>query len=232
MKSNDEKDWMKTLEEIRVSTKSELQETEIKLKELAESVDSAKLFVAVISNLGFGPPELMTEAYYGSVPAKIELLAYYLYPYFKDYQNSAITPFEVNNCLHVLDDLFRLRTQIRTFSGATEENWTIIDHIINEMRMKAEIIRGSAYPEQTYNEIISVQGKFEQWFHYKLGIGPKLAADTILAIAHMQQNEFNKHIDEIREHGKKYSVLWHKAKKTLPKNDGLVKSQNSMRHQL
>lgn len=218
MKKYDEKDWMKTLEDIRIKGKTDFQESETNLKELAESVDSAKLFVAVFSNLGFGPPELMTEAYYGSVPAKIELLAYYLYPHFREYQDSDISPFEVNYCMKLLDDLFRLKTQNRVFAEETEENSTVIDYIISDMRMKAEIIRGSAYPEQTFNEIISVQGKFEQWFHSKLGIGPKLAAETLWAIVNIQKDAFNYHIDEIRASGEEYAVLWLEAKKTPPKN--------------
>ncbi len=53
-----------------------------KLEEIAKTVNAEKLFTSVIMAMCLAPEDEISEATHGTVPAKIEMLAYYLYPFF------------------------------------------------------------------------------------------------------------------------------------------------------
>ena len=59
---------------------------------LAKSVDAVRIFVAPIGHLAFAPEGMASESTHGDVPAKVETLAYYLFPFFGASNNRTIIP--------------------------------------------------------------------------------------------------------------------------------------------
>lgn len=151
------------LEKVRVSFQKQFSDSIRNIEDLANTVDAVRLFVAVFANMCFGPSEHMTETTYGTVPVKIELLSYYLYPFFGISDNKDLTPFHVNACMDALDKLHVAYTWSTGFNYESEKRDTPIEGIASMLRMRALIIRGSAYPEQTRDEIVSIQGMFENY---------------------------------------------------------------------
>ena len=171
----------------------------------------------MLANKGFGPPESMNELNYGDLSVKTELLAYHLYPLFGASQEKKITPWHTNECMDALDELFKARFQYRMFSRVENGRSPAASYLADYIRMDTEIVRGSAYPEQTADEIISIQAKFERWFIERIGIGPKRAQEILFAIIRAQEDAYNSSRDDFRERGKTYEHLWSKAKEKSPK---------------
>lgn len=174
------------------------------IEDLGKSKNAEKLFIAVAMNISIGPADEMDEMTYGTVPAKLELLAFCLYPFFGKSQDDIITPWDTNNCIEALDELFRssILSQI-DFSEKHGEN-EISSHLLS----RAKIVRGSAYPEQISGEIESIQGKYEDWFQKKVGVGPKRAVQIIWAIFNNQQNSLASYLPKFQENGNKWQKLW------------------------
>ncbi len=210
--------WKKTLKDVAQDAKSRYSTSAERLMEIAKSVDAARLFVAVWANIGFGPPEEMTELTYGDFSSKMELLAYHLYPFFGASQDMQITPWYTQECINALDELFRARSQYRMFSGVENGQPDAASYLAGSVRMYTEIVRGSAYPEQTAEEIISIQGKFERWFAERVGLGPKRAQEILLATIRAQEEAYNSARENISECGKKYERVWKNARKKSPKD--------------
>lgn len=213
----DEK-WQATLDDVARDANSRYFASAERLSEIAKSVDAARLFVAVWANIGFGPAEKMTELNYGDFSVKMELLAYHLYPFFGASQETQITPLHTQRCMDALDELFRARSQYRIFSRVQNGKPATASHLASSVRIHTEIVRGSAYPEQTAEEIISIQGKFERWLTERIGVGPKRAQEILLATIRAQENSYNSSRDRIHECGKAYEHLWRNAKKKSPKH--------------
>lgn len=187
------------------------------IDKIANSRDAEKLFVALTANMAIGPAEEMDEVTYGPVPAKLEILAFCLYPHFGNSQNGEITPWDINECLEALEKLFTARSleHIDASDRSNDPSREVSDHVL----MQAKIVRGSAYPEQTSEEIINIQGKFESWFQRHLGIGPKRAVDLIWAIFKTQQDSLNSFIGEVKKNGNRWENLWIDAEKNRLKGD-------------
>jgi len=201
------------IEEIRSSFRDQLSDSISTIENLGRTIDAATLFVAVFSNMCFGPAEHMTEGTYGTVPVKVELLSYYLYPFFGVSDNRKITPFHVNACLEALDKLHVAYMWTEGFMTEPKKPDSPIDGIVEKVRARAMTIRGSAYPEQTREEIISIQGKFEDWFVSRLGIGPTRACDILYAITESQEEKYNNFVGVFKENAKRYDAQWKEAKK-------------------
>ena len=211
------------LEEIRTSFRDQLSDSIRNIENLASTVDAARLFVAVFSNMCFGPAEQMTEGTYGTVPVKVELLSYYLYPFFGLSDNRDITPFHVNACMEALDKLHVAYTWTEGFLNEPKKPDSPIDGIVAKVRARAMTIRGSAYPEQTKDEIILIQGKFEDWFANRLGIGPTRACSLLYAITKSQEDKYNNFTSDFREHAESYATQWREAKKKWMKEESQAK---------
>ena len=90
-----------TFEKISHEIETKQIEAIKKIESIVQSVEATQLFVAAAASMSFGPAEAMTEANFGPVPVKLELLAYYLYPFFGKCDKS-ITPYHTNECLEAL----------------------------------------------------------------------------------------------------------------------------------
>lgn len=215
---NTEEKHNNLLEEIRESLQKQLFDSISVIENLAKTLDATRLFIAVFANMCFGPAESMTEITHGTVPVKMELLSYYVYPFFGLSGNKDITPFHVNECMNALDKLEAAYSWIEGFRYKPENLGNPIDGIVAKMRTRAMTVRGSAYPEQTQNEIISIQGAFENWFAKRLGIGPTRACILLFAIVKVQEDKYNDHVHDFREHAERIAAQWKEARKKWLKN--------------
>lgn len=199
-----------TLEEIAASAQKTSEESLAKITEIAQTVDAVSLFIALFANMALGPAEHMREMTHGDVPAKLELFAYHIYPLFGETIKSTITPWHTQLCWEALDKLFISRMHYKAFS---QHKPAQIDFLLRSLRMRAEIVRGSAYPEQTREEILSIQGKFDSWFAKKAGIAPTRAIDLLWAIVKAQEDAANDFMKDVFESLHAYVNLWETVKK-------------------
>jgi hypothetical protein len=213
-----DKERKSAMKDIAQEAKSRYLASAEKLTEIAKSVDAARLFVAVLANAGFAPAEEMTESNFRDFSSKSELLAYHLYPLFGASHETRITPWKTNQCMDVLDELFRARGQYRMFSRMENGQSDVASHFADRVRMYTEMVRGSPYPEQTAEEIVSIQGKLEKWFSERAGVGAIRAQEILFAVMQAQEDAYNSSRDDFRERGKSYECLWKKARKKAPKH--------------
>jgi hypothetical protein len=205
---NEEK-WQSTLEEINRKIEEQRIDSIRKIESIAQSVDATRLFVAIAVSMSFGPAEAMTEANFGPIPVKLELLAYYIYPFFGKCDKN-ITPYHTNECLQALDTLLNSYTFVEFHTGGQEDP---IARVVNDVQARARIVRGSAYPEQTSREIEEVQGKFEDWFSKRLQVGPIRAVKILKSIHRCMENNFNVYLPGIKKHARELGDEWEKTNK-------------------
>ncbi|MBI4200034.1 MAG: hypothetical protein HY535_06145, partial [Chloroflexi bacterium] len=132
--------------QIREQSDASLKQAITQIEDLARSVDGVNLFIAAVANLAFAPEGSASEATHGDVPAKIEVLAFYLYPFFGVSNNSKITPWEVNKCIESLNTLVTMRLMGSMFTDRANPEVNEVEDIVIRARTQAEIVRGSAYP--------------------------------------------------------------------------------------
>ena len=202
-------EWQHTLEETNRKIEAQRIESIKKIESIAQSVDATRLFIAVAASMSFGPAEAMTETNFGTVPVKLELLAYYLYPFFGKCDKN-ITPYHTSECSQVLDTLLRSYIFGEFRKGDQEDP---IARVVNDVQARARIVRGSAYPEQTSWEIEGVQGKFEDWFSKRLQIGPIRAVKILKCIHRCIEDKFNIHLPKIKKHACELGDEWEKTNK-------------------
>jgi hypothetical protein len=213
----DPEEWRKTLIQMREKCETESLDAVVELEKLLESVDAVSLFIAVIANTCFSPAELFSEATHGDLPAKVETLAYYAYPFFEKSNNREITPWHINKCIEIMDKMLALRLMVHWFPKDDREPDPLED-IVTTVRMQAEVVRGSAFPEQTASEVISIQGHFDNWFANRVGIKPTRAQAMLWSIIRTQENAINSVMLDIRKQVRAAGKKWQKIKKKLPKS--------------
>lgn len=193
------------------------------LEGLARATDCAKLFVATAANLAIAPADLINEVDFGSVPAKLELLAYNLWPHLKAVSGTDVTPYDTNACIDALDKVF----DTRLFAGLKRRLASHGDRrrdVAEQARAYAESVRGSAYPEQTARDIREVQGRFEGWFKARVGLGPRRAADLLSAIMKAQQEAVDGFMSEVDRRADEVAAAWEAASTRPPsERDGQEK---------
>ncbi len=183
------------------------------IEDLARSVDAVNLFSAMVANLAFAPEGSASEATHGDVPAKIESLAYYLYPFFGVSKNSEITPWHVKQCIESLNSLVTMGLISSAFTEKSKGQVNGVDHVVTDARMNAEIVRGSAYPEQTGMEIAEIQGRFDSWFAWKVGVSPTRAKAILWAIIRHEEDALNSAKPNIRAKVEAARKRWRAIKK-------------------
>jgi len=186
------------------------------LESLAQSVSAERLFVAVTAYMSIAPAELISEVTHGTVSAESELLAFYLFPFFGVSNVNEISPFQVNDCVRALEDLFRAEIAKGAYPDPNSTQ-TPGDILSRDVQRQARIVRGSAYQEQTAEEIKGVQGHFDTWFDAKTGISPARAVAILWAIAEARKAAVTSFMKEAFEHAEMARMEWRRAKKERPK---------------
>lgn len=207
----DENEWRKTLNNWLNSEQQTIRDEENRLDKLLSETDAVQLFVAALFTLSAVPAQDYSEIEYGSVSAMVESLAFYLYPRFSADGQTAVTPWRVRECIEIIDALFNAR--IRSLSLASSLSDDPAALLIHAARINAEVVRGSAYPEQTTREIVEIQGRFEAWFASKVGIGPNRAQQILWAVKDRIQSNFNGLLPDLASAGDAYQLEWNTAHK-------------------
>lgn len=159
----------------------------LELKQLCREVNAEHLFAAVFAHLVLAPAGVANEITHAAVPIKIELLAYHLFPSFGSTHDQPIDAFHMSRALGALDTLFAARQRESMFarlhqSRSSEPGDRQLDGLLWSVRLDAETVRGSAYPEQIAREIKETLGRFDAWFEPRVGISPSRAASALFAI--------------------------------------------------
>lgn len=192
----------------REHSDTSIQEAKERIEELAKSVDAVRLFVAAIGHLSFAAQGTASELTHGDVPAKVETLAYYLYPFFGESDEKTITPRQMEDCLESLDQLVNMRLMKGLFTEEGSGRNHKVDAIARWTRLQAEIVRGSAFPEQTGEEISEIQGRFDRWFAKEVGISPTRAKDFLWGTIQYHEDAINGLKPQIRENVKSVQKYW------------------------
>lgn len=208
MKRPDEAEWRQSLTQVHAQTKQRIKAANERIQEIAQTVEIATLFSAIAGFLLIAPADQMSETTHGSVPAKLELLAFTIYPFIGASSNTDITPQQTIECISALEDLFISQTILGSFSENIDKNNNPIDRIKNEVEKNTRIVRGSAYPEQTAREILEIQGDFEQWFINKIGLGPTKAHDILWAVSKSREDAIQTTVPIIISEANDYATLW------------------------
>jgi hypothetical protein len=116
--------------QIREQSQAALEQATAQIEDLARSVDAVNLFIAAVANLAFAPEGSASEATHGDVPAKIEVLAHYLYPFFGVSTNSVITPWHVKQCIESLSTLVTMRLMGSMFTDRIKSEANEVDDIV------------------------------------------------------------------------------------------------------
>ncbi len=184
----------------------------------------------------FVPPEDMIDSKIGTMPVKVEHLAYELYPHFPPPSSTATTGRRVAalssntiyECQKTLDALFVGHTFGSTpfLSPDSSEEDVLLKAIVG----RAKIVRGKSYPAQSERRIREVQGRFDSWYEQNVGITPTRAVNIINAILKAKLNAFRVNMRlEAEKAAASYEQKWRKIRKK-PKRDRDEHEANFMQY--
>lgn len=151
------------------------------IQDIAKLTNASRLFEETVFQLILSKPENEPDDI-STTPIESELLAYTLYPFFTDNSENEVDSTLIQNCIRTVKKLLICKSQIELFSREREDT-----DIHNYVKCYTSIVRGSSYPEQTSEKIISIQGHFESWFEKKTGIGPKKAVTLLWNIVKKEE---------------------------------------------
>ena len=171
---------------ISLEAKKRLDTAVQELVSLGNEVDAETLFIHVLVMLSMVPMD-SRESTHGTVPVKIETLAYHLFPFFGVSQNRIITPDQIERSIESIDKVLSATMQTQTFERGSGTHPIEVEAITARLATGAAFIRGSAYPHQTQEEVSGIQGQFESWFKTSAGIGPIRACALLQAIIKTQE---------------------------------------------
>lgn len=186
-----------------------------RIEELGRNVDAATLFVSVSALLSLHSS--MSESSANAGPARIEILAYHLFPLFGHERTRRPTPWDIRECIDAIEQLFTTQAIAGLLDGACVGETSAADELRNTLRNHAETVRGSAYPEQTSEEISEIQGHFEDWFRRKAGIGPTRAQEVLWAIVNSLETNLNACRSEIASRVESWHRAWTEARSATEK---------------
>jgi hypothetical protein len=197
-------DFTATLEEAR----AERTRAEIELKQLCTEVTAENLFPAVFAHLVLAPAGAANEITHAAVPIKIELLAYQLIPFFGALKDQRIDAFHISRALDALEVLSAARQRESMFAklqqsrSSSDPDSRALDDLVWSVRLDAETVRGSAYPEQIAREVRETLGRFDGWFDTNVGISPSRAAAALIAIVSAHEAKATSWIPQLIEASK------------------------------
>lgn len=210
-------DLNKLFAEITAKAKQEEEAAIAELQSLALDTGPERLFTTTMVMLVLRPPGIIPEATHGPVFVKVELLAYYLFPLFGNPPKGPLTPQGVERAFTLLEILLRSYLQGNSFREQEAEGHNMppdLKALVGQLVIDTRVVRGSAYPEQTMQEISGVQGHFEEWFSSRAGIGPRRAMELILAILRAEEDLGNEWRFKLRDGRLSTEKVWKAARWT------------------
>ncbi len=173
--------------ELLLETQAEEATATQDLYELANVVDSEKLFIVLFAHLCLALAETANELTHSNSPAKLELLAFHLFPSFGAAGKADPGALDVIRGLKSVDALFKSIQRVEMYQSIIQSQQLDPERrplasLLRSVSLDARVVRGSAYPEQTAKEIRGCLGPFDTWFQERIGIAPTRAADLIWSI--------------------------------------------------
>lgn len=183
-------------EELRARTERDVAAAEQTLRNLAETYSPEGLFAAAFLRLVVTRASEVSDALHGTAPAKLERLAFHLWRCERAGQ-TASTPEAVGRAVEAADTLVvstLLGQAVPSGQPRDELDW-FMRHVL----IDAHVVRGSAYPEQTADEILGIAGQFDARFAKTLGSTVTDLVHCVWSIAWAQEAKINVWLDSIRE---------------------------------
>ena len=155
------------------------------------------------------------EIGHGTGPVKTEHLAYHLWPLLPEANKRPFpSPGEIQRCLDLLEDA--IVQYVIAFTESHRERGEERDEVASALRGHTAIVRGSAFPEQTAEEILAVQGCFSTWFEGRCGVTPEHAVKALWAIVRAHEIAMNRVRVQCREEGNALRRDWERARGKAP----------------
>lgn len=150
---------------------------------LLKEVNGPRIFAALFPYFAY-IREGSTELEHGTNFVKLEIAAHHL----------ILSPNQIDKEIfpeHLNYALDALRTEFNGFLPPLHEinNETKLDHITNKVALDSKIIRGSAYPFQTEEKILGIQGRFDKFFEDEVGLTPTKALELFSSILKISEEK-------------------------------------------
>lgn len=193
----------------------ERKKAEEELEKLISTVNSEALLSSMIAQLMFLPLGSSFGDKYGTHPAMLEVLATYCLPRFGE-NNGAVLPAPVTqHCYRLLETILNAKM----FEGFGDpDSGKSVTSLALQLKSHSQIVRGSAFPEQTASKIKVIQGNFDKWFESKLGLSPSRAVEIVYALISNAELVATEHTPKCRrlahEHKVRYITLLAKKDRT------------------
>lgn len=185
----------------------------LQVAEIGRQTNAEALLTVIATVLLTKPVGEGCEIGRGTGPVKMEHLAYHLWPLLPEADKRPFpSPGEIQSCLDLLDDAISQYLIAFTESLPEQGQGAEQGQVASSLRGHTAIVRGSAFPEQTAEEILTVQGRFSNWFEDKCGIRPKQAVNALWAIVHAHETALTKVREQGRERGSALRRDWVRAR--------------------
>jgi hypothetical protein len=192
-----------------------------RLAELASSCDAVSLFCACTILLAFRPAEWLSESMHETAPAKVELLAWLLFPYFPGTSTEPPDPPAIEEMLRLTSEIFHAYSFIEPMARRRIEEDSEFATAMFLAESRARIVRGSAFPEQTADEILGIQGRFESKFRALSGIGPSQAVRLLWEVVKAEEEALNAAQADMEAAADELGQRWQLARRKLPADRNL-----------
>lgn len=179
-----------------ILSKTAIQDAEQELCQFLDQVDTEAMLSAMTAQLSLVSIDGAIGDKNGSHPALLEIIAFYGIPRFGINEGKQVTHVDFNQC-YMLAEQYE---QYLVAYNINKDNAEGLDNIAHKLSLQSEMVRGSAYPEQTAYRIKEVQGKFDNWFQEEIGITPTKAVDIIFALTQHVESAYNTNCDAFYEY--------------------------------
>lgn len=174
----------------------ERQKAEQDLQELISSVNAEALLSSMIAQLIFVPTGSAFGDKYGNHPAMLETLAAHCIPRFGDNVEAILSAPITQHCYGLLEKIFNGK-MFEGFGNPEEEQSKTLLSV--KMKMHSQVVRGTAFPEQTAYKIQTIQGNFDKWFEKTIGLSPNRAVEVVYALVKKAETVATEHTPRCRE---------------------------------
>jgi len=182
---------------------------EQELQELISSVNAEALLSSMIAQLIFVPTGSSFGDKYGNHPAMLETLAVNCIPRFGDNNDTRLPAPITQHCYHLLEKIFHGKM----FEGFGDpEKEKAKTPLALQMKIHSQVVRGSAFPEQTAHKIQVIQGNFDKWFEKNLGLSPKRAVDIVYALVSKTESLATEHTPPSRKEAEACKKLYNELR--------------------
>jgi hypothetical protein len=205
------------MNEIFLELARKAEQSEQELCELLDQMDTEALLSVTVAQLLLSSLENAIGDKHGNHAALVEVIAFYAIPRFGTNTGKVVTHSDFNQCYALAEKILTGRMwRMSKMNNATDHD---LDKLSERLIRQSEIVRGSAYPEQTRDEIIGIQGKFDNWFKEKIGISPSKAVEIIFSLITYIENSYNNKSEELYEYADSYKNDFKELKKKKQLSD-------------